>query len=87
MKKRNLKSLSLNKKSISHLTGGTVSDPDHGFQDPGTRSSCYAPCPRPSKVPILCPQSVVDVTGCNSENGCTGGPDQTMTCADYSCAC
>lgn len=25
--------------------------------------------------------------GCNSNNGCTGGPNETMTCAGWSCGC
>ena len=62
MKKKNLKSLLLNKKSISNM------------QANGGRAPISGP-------------SVFDQNGCMSEGGCTTGPDQTMTCPHYSCAC
>ncbi len=60
MKKRNLKSLTINKSSISNLQvtlfGGNLSI------------------------------SLVDAPpGCMSQAGCTGGPDETMTCPLWSC--
>lgn len=32
-------------------------------------------------------RSIFDHDGCMSENGCTTGPDQTLTCWHYSCTC
>lgn len=63
MKKRNLKNLALNKKSISNLkiNGGSPIAP----------------------VTL----SEYDVIGCLSQNGCTTGPDETMSCRDWSCGC
>ncbi len=68
MKKRNLKSLNLNKSSVSNFqksaaTGGK------------------------SILTIGTIISIIDGPGCMSEAGCTGGPDQTMTCPNWSCAC
>ena len=80
MKKKNLKFLDLNKKSISSLQNTSKITG-------GTQGSCFTPCPKPSKLVQLCPASVIDGPGCNSENGCTTGTDQTMTCPHYSCAC
>jgi hypothetical protein len=67
MKKRNLKSLNLNKSLVSNfqknaLSGGTF-----------------------TTISIGTLISVIDGPGCNSEIGCTGGPDQTMTCPANSC--
>jgi len=66
MKKRNLKSLKLNKSSISNFQQDLAN---------GGRSI-------PTIMTII---SIIDGPGCNSEAGCTGGTDQTMTCPLWSC--
>jgi hypothetical protein len=73
MKKKSLKSLKLNKKSISNLQGETVV---------GASSGCL-----PLTKWII--GTVISIVGdCDdSADGCTGTPDETMTCADWSCAC
>ncbi|MBC8756196.1 hypothetical protein H2O64_16080 [Kordia sp. YSTF-M3] len=74
MKKRNLNSLKLNKKTISSLkesgkiTGGTGTCP----------AVTYFICPIVVSL-LVCPD--------DSADGCTGTPDETMTCADWSCGC
>lgn len=74
MKKRNLKSLSLNKKSISNLQKSTTNGGTSGFTDHRPIIVTFNP-------------SIIDAVGCMSEMGCTTGPDETMTCAHWSCAC
>ncbi|WP_046759208.1 hypothetical protein [Kordia jejudonensis] len=69
MKKRNLKSLNLNKSLVSNfqknvLNGGT-----------GTIIS------------INTLNSIIDGPGCDSNAGCTGGPNETLSCPLDSCAC
>ncbi|WP_298424958.1 hypothetical protein [uncultured Kordia sp.] len=67
MKKRNLKSLNLNKKSVSNLQGRFVN---------GGGTSI-----------IMTLNSILDGPGCDSNAGCTGGPNETLTCPLDSCAC
>ena len=66
MKKKNLKSLKLNKSSISNFQENLVN---------GGRSI----------TTIMTIISIIDGPGCMSEAGCTGGPDQTMTCPAWGC--
>ncbi len=36
---------------------------------------------------LIAAASEIDGPGCMSDNGCTTGPDETMTCGNWSCAC
>lgn len=71
MKKQNLKSLTLNKKTISGFKG-TVVGGRKRLTDGDIR---------------ICNLSIIDGSKCMSEGGCTHGPDETMTCAAWSCMC
>ncbi|MBC8756198.1 hypothetical protein H2O64_16090 [Kordia sp. YSTF-M3] len=77
MKKRDLNSLKLNKKVISNLS-------DKNKITGGSAIECALTmwvCPIVSYTISLavCPD--------DSANGCTTTPDETMTCADWSCGC
>ncbi len=73
MKKKSLKSLKLNKKSISNLQEETVVGGSSG-------------CPILTRWII---ETIISAVGdCDdSADGCTGTPDETMTCANWSCTC
>ena len=72
MKKRNLKSLNLNKKSISRLNLAEQDSVKGGLTPLSFHLISIMFC---SNDPA------------NSNNGCTGTPDETMTCENYSCTC
>lgn len=75
MKKKSLKNLKLNKKTISVLE-----NPQN------IKGKTGAPCV--AVTYWICP-IVVSYLACpdDSADGCTGTPDETMTCADWSCGC
>jgi len=75
MKKKNLKSLSLNKKVVSSLEPSL-----HG----GRNNLQLALTDADVRV---CNLSIIDGSKCMSQGGCTGGTDETMTCAAWSCTC
>jgi len=35
----------------------------------------------------VCNLSIIDGSACQSQGGCTGGTDETITCAAWSCQC
>ncbi len=75
MKKKNLKSLSLNKKVVSSLKPslqGGRNNLQLALTDADVR---------------VCNLSIIDGSNCMSQGGCTSGPDETMTCAAWSCIC
>lgn len=71
MKRKNLTSLKLNKHSISNLDNTKKVHIIKG----GTGIRCDLS------------QSFYFVCDDTSANGCTTTPDETMTCADWSCTC
>ncbi|WP_298514626.1 hypothetical protein [uncultured Kordia sp.] len=79
MKKKQLNNLKLNKKKISDLSsmnqikGGTALE--------CAISMWICPIVTHTISLAVCPN---DDT---SANGCTGTPDETMTCANWSCTC
>ena len=73
MKKKNLKSLSLNKKVISNLKPHNVQGGVGIFL---TENDVR-----------VCNLSIIDGSKCTSQGGCTGGDDETLTCAAWSCQC
>ncbi len=72
MKKRNLKSLNLNKKTISGFDGKLSGGRLGLLTENDVR---------------ICNLSIIDGSNCQSQGGCTGGTDETLTCAAWSCMC
>ena len=72
MKKKSLKSLALNKKTISSFDREPITGGLGLLTEADVR---------------VCNKSIIDGSICQSQGGCTGGPDETITCAAWSCTC
>ncbi len=84
MKKRKIK-LSLRKQKISNFKNQSLYG---GITGTGlTTVCCIEPASGGDSCDLRC-ASVLDRGGrCNSDSGCYGGPDETLTCPEASCDC